>query len=807
MDDQGLWTCEVDGTSRPMCCPGCKAVAELICSSGMSHYYTQRTHYAETPSLDQLDEDFNAYDNATVRQGLVAESPLYPDQTETVQLLVSGMTCAACAWLVERRAKQNSAVESARVNLSTASLSLELQPDGSLAEVMKSIAALGYRVEPYQESVYTRDLANTHSHLLKRLAVAGLGMMQVGMFAIALHAGDLQGMEPEYQQLLRWVSLPIAAFVVLYSGGSFFTTAWRHLRHGALVMDLPIALALGLALAASAYATITESGEVYFDSVVMFTFFLLIARYYEHRARYRNNLQLQRLHDRLPLMIDKVADGQCVKVPVSEIRPSDCVRLYPGSMIPIDGVIQSGQTEIQDSAFTGESLPYPVHNGDQVFSGSINLRETIDVLVCNEIGKTRLDALDESLLYAETSKPAIQTVADSIAGRFVAAILLIAGSTSLAWWFIDPSKALWIGLSVLVVSCPCALGLATPAALANASLRLRSLGAIVRGDNTIEGMSSVDTVVFDKTGTLSSGDYTCEEVRPLARYSAAQCFRIAQVLQSFSDHPIARAFSKTAPIDGDSPLLQQLQKALASEQSLIPQTVSGQGLRYKLQDQELRIGQQSFIEELVGVTEWPNEPWHWLGLSYGDQLIALFGLRDELQPDAIQVVNYFKACGLPTVLLTGDNSQQARQIAARLSIDEAHYGLTPNAKLDHVFKLQQEGHRVLMVGDGVNDAPVLAHATVGIAVAQATDLARAKANIVIADQSLQSVISAHQLGLLTRRIIIQNLSWALAYNVLAIPLAVMGLVPPWLAALGMSASSAVVVFNSLRLQTLSLRQR
>ena len=791
------WTSEINGETQPMCCPGCKAVADLICASGMGDFYRKRTHFAETPNAANLEDDFSAFELRGSDSSQVAESNEQSDKTD---LLVLGMTCPACSWLVERRVLHQDGVDAARVNLNESRLTLQLKPGASIPKIMRSIADLGYQVQPFQVSERTRALATEHRALLKRLAVAGLGMMQVGMFAIALHAGHIYGMEPEYESLMRWVSLPVALFVTYYSAAGFFKSAWQHLKHGALIMDLPIALALGLALSASVYATLTGTGEVYFDSVVMFTFFLLVARFTEQRGRFKNSLVLQTLQDAMPQTAVVIDHEGLKKVPLSDIALGTPIRLFKGDRVPLDAEATQGICEVDESAFTGESITRSVEVGDTLYAGTVIAQGGCDAIVTALPGSTRLDALERAILYAETAKPKIALMADKIAGVFVAVILTIASATALYWYQHDPAEAFWVALAVLVVSCPCALGLATPAALSNAAQTLRRQGVIARGESAIEVLAKVDTVVFDKTGTLTDGTFDCVEIRSMSGDSEQGLYQLACRMQQYSTHPITSAFQlSTEPSDQVVTHHIELEEALSHPSLTRPESLSGRGIKFETEHGEYRLGNKVFVEALCGPQQWPESQLHWLALANESGVLGFFGLKDRPRKDAKAIVNFFKSQGKSIHLLTGDSSAQAPLLANALGIDRVCHGVTPEGKLAYVEKLQLEGATTLMVGDGINDAAVLAQADVGIAVAHASDIAKAEADMVITSSQLTTLCTTYSLAKRTKRIIIENLGWALCYNAVAIPFAATGYVAPWLAAIGMSFSSIIVVLNSLRL--------
>jgi len=538
----------INGQPQPMCCPGCRAVASLIASGGMASFYEQRTAFSLRPAAETLEQESNS-----AARHLIYDDPelaaTFTEQLDSgnckAQLLLGGMTCAACTWLIEQSLLAMPGVKNASVQLSQSRVDIEYCPEESLlSAVFRRIEALGYKARPFQSSAQREQMSGEYKTGLKRLAVAGLGMMQVGMFAIALHAGDIQGMEYQYQALLRWVSLLVSSFIVLYSARPFFTTAWRHLRQGALVMDLPVALAIGLAWLASAWATLSGTGQVYFDSVVMFTFFLLLARFLELRVRQRNASTWIDLEESLPPLVLVRTDGQWQSILRQKVEAGDTVLLKPGEAIAVDAQLIEGNSAVEESAFNGEELPRRVQAGDIVYAGTVNMEASMEARVLGSYRDTRLALLQRSITQGEADKPALAMLADRVASYFVAAVLLITTATAIAWLTIDPHQALWISLSVLVISCPCALSLATPAALTAAANALRSAGVIVRGENALESLSRISHLVFDKTGTLTEGELTIAKIVTLTEMPEAEVLSLASALQQHSNHPIARAFEK-----------------------------------------------------------------------------------------------------------------------------------------------------------------------------------------------------------------------------------------------------------------------
>ncbi len=756
----------------------------MIAASGLESFYQQRTAYSERPAEAEfsLNDQYLIYDDPDMAQRFCQRED---NGSVTARLLLGGITCAACTWLIEQSLGPVPGVHSALVNLEQSRLDICFDPTQlKLSEIFSRVESLGYRPRPFHASTQREQMSAEYRRDLRRLGVAGFGMMQVGMFAVALHAGDIQGIEEQYQGLLRGFSLLVSSFVVYYSAGTFFTTAWRHLRQGALVMDLPVALAIGLAWLASAWATVSGTGQVYFDSVVMFTFFLLLGRFLEARVRQKHSLTWFDAESTLPDAVSCQQGGQWVTVPRTQVVAGDVVLLRPGETIPVDAEVVGGTSAVREDTFNGEHLPRAVVVGDTVFAGTINVEGALEARVLGSYLESRLAALQQSVEVAQTAKPQLARLADRVASWFVAVILLVTSATALAWMQIDSSQALWIALSVLVISCPCALALATPAALTAAAGSLRGSGVIVRGENALEALSRSSHLLFDKTGTLTEGKLGLATVQLLADVDQDQVLAIASSLQRWSNHPISLVFQDIAEAPGFQDIHYHLGQGLSGQR---------QGLQY-------RMGSDTFCRQLCAtLPPAPDAPLYWVALCDEHRALAWIGLNDRVRPEAREVIDDARAGGLQVGLLTGDSSAQGPLLAEELGIADVHTGLEPQQKMAQVQRLQEAGAVVSMVGDGLNDAPVLSLADASFAVAGATDLARTQADFVIVGGDLRAVISTWRKARACRRIILQNFGWALGYNLSAIPLAAMGYIPPWAAAIGMSLSSLLVVANSLRL--------
>jgi Cu2+-exporting ATPase len=776
---------EINGQYQPLCCPGCRAVAELIADSGLAHLYQHRTSYSEKPG-DNYGKDTNefcVYDEPELAKTFCSTNS---EGLLRASLLVGGVTCAACTWLIEHRLDTLDGVEDVQVNLASSRLDMTLDAGKTkLSSIFQTLAALGYKPLPFREDSRTALYREERHADLRRLGVAGLGMMQVGMFAIALHAGGLQGMEVQYEQLLRWVSLPIAAWVVFYSARPFFSTAWRHLRVGALVMDLPIALAIGLAFCASLWATLTASGHVYFDSVVMFTFFLLLGRFLEKSARWHSLKLNSNLESALPDHVLVFKDDQWQPIPRIQVAVGDRISVRTGELIPLDGNVLAGTSSVKEDTFSGESAPRPVGPGVAVYAGTLNLEGNIELQTTTVFARSRLASLQNMVSAPAAQKPDLVKFADAVSSVFIAVIIIAASATWCIWHFIAPDDAFWISLSVLVISCPCALALATPTALASASSRLRDSGVLVQGENALEGLLQCTHVVFDKTGTLTKGNLRIERVVLLGDLPESEVLGLCSALQQQSTHPISSAFSGYSPSTGFDQVEQHI----------------GQGVEGTYYGTNWRMGNENFCRDIAPTLPTPPaDNCIWIALCTEERALAWIGLMDEVRSEAAQVVKALQVKGLEVQILTGDTSPQGPAVAGSIGIKSIKTGQTPADKLQHIKHLQDNGANICMVGDGINDAAVLKRANVSFAVPGATDLSKAQADFVLVTGDLRQILSTWYSAQQCQRVVRENFAWALIYNLGAMPVAAAGLIAPWLAAIGMSLSSLLVVGNSMRLR-------
>lgn len=778
---------QVGDVQLPVCCPGCKAVAEFIRESGLEQYYEFRTAPGLTP--DRADPgvanpEWLAYDRAALLDRI---STTNPDGFREATLQIEGVRCAACSWLIERALRDLPGIAELDVNPATARARLVWNPrESDLSCLLGAIARLGYVPHPIQAGTVATIALRERRAAMKRLAVAALGMMQVMTYAVALYAGAFQGMAPEIREFLRLISMLVATPVVLYSGMPFFQGAWRDLLARRPGMDVPVALAIGFAYVASIFNSVSGRGEVYFDSATMFVFFLSLGRFVEMAARHRAGEVSDALAQLSPNTALRLEEGDSEAIPVglSELEPGDVTYIRTGDAFPADGYLVSERAHVDESMLTGESLAIARRRGDSIIGGSINAGNPVQVRVSRVGAGSVLSNISRMLDRAQSTRPAMARTADAVARWFVTGVLAIAVLVALYWYLHDPDQAFSVTLAVLVVTCPCALSLATPTALTAAAARLASRGLLVTKGDALEKLATVDRLVLDKTGTLTLGRVSIESLSTLGELSEQQCIDIAGALEAGSEHPIARAFRNNGISRAEDIAVH-----------------AGEGVEGTVKDRRFRIGTPKFVAGLGNQNTELPAGWKHFAVVLGDAdgLLAGFRLADPIRPDAGALAQALRQRGLALEIASGDHPETVRAVAFASGIEEFSGRLDPAQKLERIRTLQSTGQSVAMVGDGINDAPVLAGANVSIAMGEGAALAQSTADMILVGESLTPLPAGVDLARKMMRIVRQNLSWAILYNLLALPLAAAGLLAPWMAVIGMSASSLVVVLNSARL--------
>ncbi len=764
-----------DGEPRAFCCGGCAGAAQWIADAGLGNYYELRTAPAGQVGEETL--DFSSWD----REDLLQEHVHAVDGGREITVLSDGMHCGACAWLIDRAARTQPGVIDISANAVTGRIRIAWDPARTaLSKVLERIAALGYR--SYLSSGQAREQARRRerNRWLLRLGLAGLGAMQAMMFAEALYLDFNNEMPLATRDFFRWLTFLVSTPVVFWSGWPFIAGMLRELRGRRLGMDTLIASATLLAYGASVAETIRGGPHVWYDAAVMFVFFLLAARMLEQRARNVASAQVDALARARPVIaIREAVDGTREAVPVSALRVDDIVRVAAGDVVPADSTLLDADASFEEALLTGEATPVRKHAGASVYAGTVCREHPARLHVRNVGADTRLSQLARLVDHAQAHRPPLARLADRIAGWFVLALFLAALLVWFAWRIHDPSRAFEVTLALLVISCPCALSLSIPAALAVAHGTLARAGVLPLRADALETLADVTDVVFDKTGTLSDGRPRRASVEVFDGMDETSALRIAAALEHDSGHPLQHVF---ADID-DAP------------QASNVRAVPGAGIEGMVDGIHWRLGHAGFACDAK------DDGALWLGCGDGNRLrgVARFGVQESARPEASAAIAALRAQGLRLHLSSGDAHAAVMRFGDALGISDVHARQTPEQKLAFLRGLQSEGRRVAMVGDGLNDAPVLAGADVSLALADGAALAQRAADLVISHPSLMRVPESVALARRTRTIIKQNLAWALGYNLLALPLAALGLVTPWLAALGMAISSLTVTINALRL--------
>lgn len=811
------WQIVFDGQSRPLCCGGCEAVANTIISAGLQAYYRQRSEPDNAGSIvGSLATDLDAtLAQAGAYGALQTDSALQTDgrASDTLDLMIEGMHCGACAWLLEQGLMAQPGVVQASVNLATERARVRIDPGRSdLTRLLKTVARLGFRAAPFESSQLDEQHARFHRVSLQRLFVAGIGMMQVMMVALPAYLTNDGDIETQYANLLRWAALVLTTPVIAYSGWPFFRSAFQNLRFGRLGIDVPVSIGLAAAYCWSVTATFSGTGEVYFDSVTMFVFLLLLARHLQWLVRRKGLARIAALGARSPVFATLQVDGQERLVNPTSLQPGDPIMVATGQCVPVDSELSQASTTIDQSILTGESEPVFVQSGDAVAAGCFVTGPSAHLTVRQTVQNSAVSRLESLVARGFDEKPRWVLLADRIAAGFVLVVMALAFLVWLTWMSIDSSQAWPIAMTVLVVSCPCALSLATPSALSAATGGLIGHGILVTRADAMEALAQATDVVFDKTGTLTEGrpQVVAVDITQASKsllepsFDSNAALLIAAALEASAEHPFARALRlEAAKCDAtggwqDSSVMATDHKAGFG--------VAGTLTRADGTTISLSLGSAQWCGIDASATEWPqlvqaSEVFLVMGSPSleASQLLARFSFTDVLRPQAQATVAALQASGLAVHLLSGDRQAVVTHVANELGFTSVVANARPEQKQAFVRQLQAQGRRVIMVGDGMNDAPVLALADASVAVGQASDLARTAADVIALNPEPGALVLLLARAQMTRRIITQNLLWAAGYNSVMVPAAAIGWIAPWFAALGMALSSWLVVANAARL--------
>ncbi len=763
----------VAGKRRHFCSENCLSTAEWINKSGLGDFYQLRTGPSERSTTDKTDKADNWSSHSLLRHVVRDKGK----GLKEVNLLIDGMHCAGCAWLIERALLKLGGVPDIQINPVTHRACLTYDDNRtSLPDILKTLSQAGYQPRPLESAALDNSRLEESRDLLKRILVAGFGMMQVMMFAFVLYMRNFNPLPPGTDQLFRWLGFLVATPVVFYSALPFFRGAMHALKLKVLNMDVPIAIAIAAIYGTSVYQAIMFQGDVYFESVSMLVFFLLCGRYVEMRARHHSVDNADALIRLTPTFAERrKADGTLETVAVVELQSGDQVQVPEGAHLPADGELLSTRTLLDESLLSGEVSARQRLAGDDVIAGSLVLEGPIDVKLTRVGADTFLSTLSDLSTRAQTQRPKLTRQSEKATARFVFRVLLLTAATLIGWLWYDPSQALEATIAVLVVACPCALGLAAPAAITRALGVLAKHNILVVQPDALDTITRIDHAIFDKTGTLTEPALKTDNTDP-------QILQWAASLARESQHPLSRALvaANTAPL-------------LAVE---AVKSFPGMGLEGKVAGHSLRLGQASFVLDADSA---PSHADASLVVGENGRLLARFELDESIRPDAQRTLQQLQAEDVQCGVLSGDSDTRVANVAQQLHLSDAKGRQRPADKLEQLKALRNEGSCLLAVGDGSNDAPVLAGADVSVALTSGAELAQANADVLLCAGNLSGLIRVRQIARETHKILRQNEHWAITYNTLAMPLAAFGFIPPWLAAICMSISSLTVVLNAQRI--------
>lgn len=783
-----------NNTAYPLCCRGCEAVAHAILDGNLDDYYRFRTvPPRKNPAQNRAaaDDDLAVYDHPSIQKDFVRND----GRGSEASLLLEGLTCSACAWLIEQQLQRLPGVVETQLNYSTRRARVLWDSDRvRLSDILRTVREIGYAASPYDPARSQRLQDRERLGLLGRLGLAGIMAMQTMLLSEALYYGDWAGSDPGLRSLFLLLSFVLTLPVLAYSAQPFFKGAWRDITHGRAGMDVPVALGLLAAFAASAWTTFTGAGIAYYDAVTMFVFLLLGARYLE-RAVIGDAARAAESVTRAAPIVAHRRNGVngLVDVAAAELKPGDVIVVRAGETVPADGLVTEGRSTVNESLMTGESHPHHKYAGSRILGGSINIESPLTVQVKRVGDNTLYAGLRRLLERAQAEKPPLAQLTDRVAGGFVAGLLVATTVIGVYWWYHDSTRMLSVVVALLVITCPCALSLAAPAAITAVTGMLARNGLLVTRGAALDVLARATHFVFDKTGTLTLDNLRVAWIVPFTEMPESDCLQLAAALEQYSSHPVARAIrTRSAGVN--------------NLQSRRVEQFPGEGITGVVDGRRLMLGSPSFIARATGLP--PDDDrlrdllWHNLTvvlLADESRLLAAFGLDATLRQGATDLFCELEKAGKTVVLMTGDRAEAANAVARKFCIGQVHAALTPAEKLMHVRKLQAQGAVVAMVGDGANDAPVLGGADISIAIGSGADIAAAAADMILLSPNLRQLALGLRAARRFRGVIRQNVVWALVYNLVAIPVAAAGWVTPWLAALGMSLSSIVVVANAWRL--------
>ncbi len=817
----------INGKELHFCCHACKTVCETIYGAGMEGFYQRTTEGETLQPPPQIDSQLEVYDLDEVQGDFVDNL----GDIREIHLLIEGIHCAACVWLIERRLAMLDGIQDANVNLSARKLRVKWDNrDIKLSQILQTLGQIGYAAVPYDPEVAEGQIKKANRQLLFRLGFAGFAAMNLMWISIALYAGADEG---KFRELFYWLGFGLSTPTLIYSGYPFFRGALTGLLNRHLTMDLPIAIGAGITYLYSCYVVISgsEVAHVYFDTVVNFIFVILTGRYLEAMSKRLAVQSSQRLLDLQPKISTLIEDDETRIVPVRALKEGDHVLVKAGEKIPVDGVILKGESVIDESMLTGEFVPVAKFKGDDVSAGTTNKNGVLTIEVKKILKNTALGKIIHLVDEAQSTKAPIQCTADRIIPWFVSVTLILATLTFFYWVNSDFEVALMAATSVLIITCPCAFGLATPMAIAVATGVGARMGVLVKHGAVLEILSSIKHYVFDKTGTLTEGKMLVSTLYDIPLNGTADIKKIelqdkvikllddqhksmlslAGYLESHSEHMIAKAIVTFTQQYELQNIVHKEIHARGAELEHI-KTVSGSGIQAYYQDQQVAIGHLKWIEKLAGLTpdlinrlNHEMQDYHVTGSSVvyiwvEEQGLMAFIVEDKLREDAPLIIKKMQDKGFDITLLSGDKREVAQYMAQKLDIKEVIAEVMPAEKDKVIQQKQQQGEMIAMVGDGINDAPALIRADVGIAMGTGTDVSIESADVILVNGELEKIPLAAELSHATLATIKQNISISILYNIIMVPLAMSAVITPLVAAISMPLSSLLVIGNAARIR-------
>ncbi|VAW64566.1 Type cbb3 cytochrome oxidase biogenesis protein CcoI; Copper-translocating P-type ATPase [hydrothermal vent metagenome] len=796
VDDSNRIEKDIQNQPQQFCCHGCSSVCEMIFESGLEGFYQRTPDGQLLAPPPEPPQEAQLYDIDEVQSEYVQEL----GSTRDIHLIVEGIHCSACVWLIERRLAKINGVVDVKVNLSNKRLFIRWDNQQTkISNIIEHLSRIGYTATPFNPETAEGLIKKQNRALLLRMAFAAFTMMNLLWISIALYSGADQG---EFKSLFHWIGFLLATPTLFYSGWPFLKGAYTGLKNLNLTMDVPIAIGASATYSYSVFITLNPSavGDVYYDTVVNFIFVILVGRFLEAKSKRHAVAATQRLMDLQPRVAHVVRENKTHVVPIRGIQKDDLILVKPGEKIPVDGTIISGNSSIDESLLSGEAAPLKKHAGDTLSAGTVNIENTLTVKVSATLRNTSLGKIISLVEEAQASKAPIQCIADQIVPWFVAVTLLLATITFVYWLNTDFEIALLAATSVLIITCPCAFGLATPMSIAVASGLAARNGLLIKNGAVLEHLSSIQHFVFDKTGTLTEGKMRVKEL--ICAENKTQILTKVAHLENLSEHSIARAILHYATEQNINVNTQRVQNVINKP---------GLGIQGEVDNETVFIGNTNWLQKNNIALQTPytskaaeaeKKGITCVHIAINNVHVGYISIADQLRKDAKQLISNLREAGVTLTLLSGDKHAVANAIADELGGMNVMAEVLPHEKDIAIQSLQKQGQRVAMVGDGVNDAPALIRADVGIAIGSGTDVSMESADIILLSNKLDKIRLAANLSTRTLRTIRQNIALSIAYNIILVPLAMMALITPLFAAIAMPISSLAVIGNAARIRTL-----